>query len=172
MNGHFAVDTLFPDAEEWTIGLREAATLAVPLADDVADLKGRITVAVTQPEMPEDGDFVRVMSLHKSKGLASKVVIVAGCIAGIIPFVDPDEPPAVRAELLREQRRLFYVAITRCTDTLVLSSVQRIAPKVAYRLGARVRPNGNTVPSRFMDELGPGQPAAVRGDDWVADDYG
>jgi DNA helicase-2/ATP-dependent DNA helicase PcrA len=165
------VDLLFPDGEEWAATIREAAILAIPLADDLADLNDKLNAAVTQPEVPENVDYVRVMSLHKSKGLTSKVAIVAGCIAGVIPFIDPDEPPAIRAEILREQRRLFYVAITRCTETLVLSSVKHIAPSVAYTLGASVRRDGLTAASLFMGELGPGQPKAVVGKGWVTDSY-
>ena len=37
-----------------------------------------------------------------------------------------------------EQRRLFYVAITRCSETLVVSSVIRMRRAVAWKIGARV----------------------------------
>ena len=43
----------------------------------------QIRTSVTQPEIPEEGDFVRIMSLQKSKGLTSKVVIVAGCVEAL-----------------------------------------------------------------------------------------
>jgi superfamily I DNA/RNA helicase len=52
------------------------------------------------------------MSLHKSKGLTSKVTIVSGCVQGLIPFVDSEAPHAEAQSIMREQRRLFYVAIT------------------------------------------------------------
>lgn len=165
------VNHLFPPAEEWSLGLYEAAILAAPKAKDLKDLKERVTVAVTQPEVPEDGDFVRVMSLHKSKGLTSKTVIVAGCTEGLIPLIDEDEPPARQAEQLREQRRLFYVAITRGTERLVLSSVSYLDPKDAYKIRAKIKPGGGTVASRFMHELGPDQPAAVKGTVWAAAAY-
>ena len=35
-------------------------------------------------KIPEKADYVRVMSLHKSKGLTSKVTIVSGCVQGLI----------------------------------------------------------------------------------------
>lgn len=157
------VNTLFPAGRVWASGLREAATIALEDAADLGELRERVVSAVTQPELPASGDFVRVMSLHKSKGLTNQTVIVAGCIEGLIPFVDPDEPQSKQQELLREQRRLFYVALTRCTERLILSSVSHIHKKIAYKIGARVRRNESTVASRFLQELGPEQPPARRG---------
>ena len=72
---------------------------------------------------------------------------------------------------MREQRRLFYVAITRCTQTLVISSFTGITRQLAWKIGAQVvwgpGPNGPTVASQFSDELGPAAPAAKRGSLWA-----
>ena len=51
----------------------------IPSSEDLLDL---LRTQITQPEMPEEGFFIRVMSLHKSKGLTARVVIVADCIEG------------------------------------------------------------------------------------------
>lgn len=48
---------------------------------------------------------VRIMSLHASKGLSAPLVIIMSAVEDLIPF--RDKP-------IEEQRRLFYVAITRC----------------------------------------------------------
>jgi superfamily I DNA/RNA helicase len=115
------------------------------------------------------------MSLHKSKGLTSKVVIVAGCTQGLIPFQDKDQPQIEQDAILREQRRLFYVAITRCTEVLVLSSAARMERQMAWKIGAQLQPGrsnvGTTIASQFIDELGPTAPAPRRGDDWAAAGY-
>jgi DNA helicase-2/ATP-dependent DNA helicase PcrA len=169
------VDALLPAGNDDCSVLREVATLALPELESVGDLFDRIKTHITQPEMPEDGEFVRVMSLHKSKGLTSKVAIVAGCTEGLIPFRDDKEPQAEQDAVLREQRRLFYVAITRCTEALVLSSAARMARQLAWKIGAKVQPGksatGNTIASRFLDELGPTAPAPRTGDQWVASGY-
>jgi superfamily I DNA/RNA helicase len=68
---------------------------------------------VTQPQMPEEGESARIMSLQKSKGLTSRVVIAASCVEGIIPVFASDETPAEQDEILKEQRRLFYVALRK-----------------------------------------------------------
>jgi DNA helicase-2/ATP-dependent DNA helicase PcrA len=125
--------------------------------------------------MPEEVDYVRVMSLHKSKGLTSRVTIVSGCTHGLIPFVNFDESPDEAAATLREQRRLFYVAITRCTEILVISSVIRMRRDFAWKIGARVVPgrgaDAPTIASPFIDELGPGAPASKQGAAWVQSGY-
>lgn len=169
------VDALLPAGNDDCSVLREVATLALLQLENVGDLFDRIKTHITQPEMPEEGEFVRVMSLHKSKGLTSKVAIVAGCTEGLIPFRDDEQPQTEQDAVLREQRRLFYVAITRCTEVLVLSSAARMERQLAWKIGARLQPGrsaaGNTIASRFFDELGPTAPAPRTGDQWIASGY-
>ncbi len=165
------VDELLPDHDEDCASLREIALAGMEATSNPSALLDRLRTQITQPDMPETGDYVRVMSLHKSKGLTSKVVIVAGCIEGLIPIridQDPEEDPN---SVLREQRRLFYVAITRATDALLVSSAQSMERRDTHKLGAIVRPGrthmARTVASRFLDELGPSAPAAVEGTAWA-----
>ena len=65
------------------------------------------------------------MSLHKSKGLTAELVILVGCVEGAIPRIDPDAIPDEQRATKEEQRRLFYVAITRPTKMLVF----RVSPR-------------------------------------------
>lgn len=171
------IDSLFPDGDRDTRLLRDAVIPMIEEDEDIepANLLERLRNLITQPEMPESADFVRIMSLQKSKGLTSKVVVVLGCIEGLIPFRDPNEPPAEQEEILREQRRLFYVAITRPTEILVLSSFTYIDRQLAYRIGASVRYSAGgrarTIASRFLAELGQEAPAATRGAVWQEGGY-
>ena len=107
------------------------------------------------------------MSPQKSKGLTSKVVIVTGCIEGLLP-VD-------NAGTIPEQRRLFYVAITRCTDILVFSSFAWIERKLAMSTGIKLRKPrgylGRTIASRFISELGPTAPISRTGKEWQDSGY-
>ena len=164
------VDILLPAANEECAILRETASLGLTEAGEASSLFSYLKRHVTQPEMPEEGDFVRIMSLHKSKGLTSKVVLVVGCTQGIIPFEDPNEPAAEKTLVLEEQRRLFYVALTRCTEVLILSSAARMTRKFAWKIGARVSPGksseASTIASQFLDELGPQAPRSVMGANW------
>lgn len=72
---------------------------------------------VERPVVVTDVDYIRVMSLYKSKGLTADLVVVVGCIQGLIPFIPDDLSSAERDRALEEQRRLFYVAITRTRQT-------------------------------------------------------
>ena len=167
-------NSLFPDGVEWARVLRETALSVLDVVETPADLFEELRIQITQPEMPSEGDFVRVMSLHKSKGLTTRVAVVAGCIEGLIPTVDSADTAAEAQANLEEQRRLFYVAITRCREVLALSSVLRLPVQTAYRLGAEVRGRRGvcrTIASRFLDELGPNSPAAVAGQDWAVGGY-
>jgi DNA helicase II / ATP-dependent DNA helicase PcrA len=116
---------------------------------------------------------VRVMSFHKSKGLSADMVVVVGCSEGLIPpEYDKDKTELSRKEFFEEARRLFYVALTRSRNIVVLSNVVRIPLKVAHRMQARVIPIqysdlGKTVTSRFIAELGPSCPRAVRGESFL-----
>lgn len=106
------------------------------------------------------------MSLHKSKGLTADLVVVVGCMEGLIPFIDSDLPQPDRS--LEEQRRLFYVAITRPRQTLVLSSATHLPRDLAYRMRVPVRgrrgAHVTTIASRFLTELGPTRPRAIAGE--------
>jgi DNA helicase II / ATP-dependent DNA helicase PcrA len=166
------VDILFPDGDEDCSVLREIALLGIEVYVTPGDLLDRLRTHITQPEMPEDGDFVRVMSLHKSKGLTNKVVIVSGCIEGLIPVHNDDAPTAVQDATMQEQRRLFYVAITRCTEVLVISSALQMERALAMKTGATLQSGGGhaarTIASRFVYELGPTAPTPITGPAWVA----
>jgi DNA helicase-2/ATP-dependent DNA helicase PcrA len=95
LNGLSLVDALWDGSDPQTLTIRlAAATLALEVPEGV-DLQPRLAEVLTQPELPRSaGDVIRVMSLHKSKGLTAELVVVAGCIGGAIPSIDPDLPEA------------------------------------------------------------------------------
>lgn len=59
---------------------------------------------------------VTLMTMHSAKGLEFPVVFVAGCESGLIPFDRSD---------VEEERRLFYVSMTRARERLYLSCAGR-----------------------------------------------
>ena len=167
MNSEQLVGALLPEEEDWAEGLRNAAA-ALDLGEVTrTQLLEKIRTNISQPEMPDGGDFVRVMSLHKSKGLTARAVVVTGCIEGLVPKIDETLTPAEQNRSLAEQRRLFYVAVTRCREILVLSSVRRLDAAVANRLTVQTGYGGKTTTSRFVADLGPQCPQAVRGAVWL-----
>jgi DNA helicase-2/ATP-dependent DNA helicase PcrA len=141
-----------------------------------ADLLDALVAAVSLPDIPPDVTEVRIMSLHKSKGLSSPVVIIAGCVEGLLPTApDEDLPPANRDAKLEEERRLFFVGLTRVKaepghgkpGVQVVTSSRTMSIADAKQSGIRpARVVYGTVhlhASRFIQELGPSAPATARG---------
>lgn len=165
------INELFPAGEYWSDPIR----LIVDQNSDfrsIADLLKILQTNIVQPEMPSNVDYVRVMSLHKSKGLNADHVLVLGCIEGILPKA-PDENLSFEDQrrFFEEQRRLFYVAITRAKRTLILSSVLSLPRDIAYRMRAQIvdgdAESAHTIASTFLAELGPTAPRSVSGYDWL-----
>ncbi len=170
--GQALVDALFPTNQDWAEPFRSIAATIEGDEFDVKTLRDTLRTAIIQPELPTDVDYVRVMSLHKSKGLTADLVVVLACIDGLVPSIRDDLTPAERDRALEEQRRLFYVAITRTRGTLVLSSVAFLPRDLAHRMRARVGPGGpthaQTIASRFLTELGPSRPQTALGNTLLA----
>ena len=166
------VDALFPDGNDEVATVRQAALLVIPNVQAPDELLSELRVAITQPELPgTQGNAVRIMSLHKSKGLSARLVVIAGCVAGIIPSIDFDAPEAEQERQRQEQRRLFYVGITRSTETLVLSSAVRMSMRAAQLMRMPIPAGSRSAvlhASPFLAELGPHAPPPVRGDVWRA----
>jgi len=110
------VDRLFPDGQAETRELRALSVQVLEGNPEInrTDFVAELLTAVTQPEIPTNVDFVRIMSLHKSKGLSAPVTIVSGCVEGLLPRrPGADMTAEQQADYFEEQRRLFYVGITR-----------------------------------------------------------
>lgn len=165
--GQDLLDALFPTTNDWAKPYRSLAARIEGDDYKAADLREHLRVGITQPELPTDVDYVRVMSLHKSKGLTADMVVIVGCVEGLVPTAKRDLSPVEQDRLLEEQRRLFYVAITRTRKILVLSSVVSLPRDLAWRMGAQV--HGGTASyaraqaSRFLTELGTSRPRTVLG---------
>lgn len=83
-------------------------------------------------------DAVTLITMHNTKGLEFPVVVVTGLEQGLFPRDDEE------GEDLEEQRRLFYVAVTRAKDELYLSACRW------RRLHGRLY---ESQPSRFLSEI-------------------
>ena len=96
-------------------------------------------------DLDPDADAVAVLTVHKAKGLEFPVVFMPGLVAGRFPTHGRREPLALPLELVREtlpegdfrlqeERRLFYVGMTRARDELVLSHAADYGGGIARRL--------------------------------------
>lgn len=100
------------------------------------------------------------------------MVVVAGCMQGVLPYVDRELSLQEQERQLQEQRRLFYVAITRSSEMLVVSSSLYLDIHIAYRIGALARRQRGgqveTIFTQFFDEFGDEAPEMVPGDYFLA----
>ena len=100
----------------------------------------QITLLTDADEKDPNSDTVKLMTIHAAKGLEFPVVFVAG----LEEMLFPNGISVNTREELEEERRLFYVAITRAKQKLLLTYAN-----TRYRFGSLVQND----PSRFIDEL-------------------
>lgn len=130
-----------------------------------------LLTTIALPTTPEDIDHVRIMSLHSSKGLSAKLVILTSMIDTLIPFLPNTTDSEIIAKANQEARRLFYVAITRCKASsdydgrLIISSFLSIPGIEAARMGIRANPKATlrTRTTRFVSDFGTVSPKPIRG---------
>jgi DNA helicase-2/ATP-dependent DNA helicase PcrA len=94
---------------------------------------------VADADSRSDEGLVTLMTLHNAKGLEYPTVFIAGCEDGVFPH-----SRAIEEGGLEEERRLFYVGITRAMRRLYLTHARRRAVFGAQSYGMR---------SRFLDEI-------------------
>ncbi|HKD99843.1 MAG TPA: UvrD-helicase domain-containing protein [Planctomycetota bacterium] len=104
---------------------------------------GEVALVSDVDRIGGDGDQVTLMTLHSAKGLEFSVVFIAGLEEGLLPHRRSVEERA-GAEGLEEERRLFYVGLTRARARVFLSYARS---RTQY--GADER----TLRSRFLDEI-------------------
>jgi DNA helicase-2/ATP-dependent DNA helicase PcrA len=99
-----------------------------------------VALVSDQDTLEESVKAPTLLTLHAAKGLEFPIVFIVGLNDGILPhsrsFEDPEE--------MQEERRLFYVGITRTMDQLFLIYTQ-------YQSNYGF--NEPTIPSRFMDDI-------------------
>ena len=91
-------------------------------------------------KMEKDADCVNMMTIHTAKGLEFPVVVIAGLEEGLFP----SELSADSPRELEEERRLFYVALTRAEKQVILTYA-----KSRFRYGQMEYMR----PSRFIREI-------------------
>ena len=100
---------------------------------DIASLSGATDEAHT-------ADSVSLMTLHSAKGLEFPVVFIAGIEDGLLPHFHTIK----NQDELHEERRLFYVGVTRAQDLLILSTAKK------RRLYSSIQ---KQEPSRFLSDI-------------------
>lgn len=131
-------------------GLKTKLSWALELEDRIADFEGKaenydyslqaflesISLESAVDHYDESRNAVSLMTLHCAKGLEWPNVWIAGCEEGLTPL---------RSGELEEERRLFFVGVTRARDRLYLSSAGQ-----RQKWGKVM----DCKPSRFLEEMG------------------
>jgi len=115
-----------PDAQDRMDNVRELVEGAVEVVADDGGEVGltpldhflqRATLVTGVDTMDSQADAVTMMTMHNAKGLEFPVVFIAGMEDGLFPLSRAfDDPP-----MLEEERRLFYVGITRAEQKLYIT---------------------------------------------------
>ncbi|WP_034383922.1 ATP-dependent helicase [Deinococcus sp. YIM 77859] len=134
------LDELVNAAEEWS---QEHEGTIADFLDDAALLSSvdDLRAGRENKDVPEDA--VTLMTLHNAKGLEFPVVFIVGVEEGLLPSRNALIEPGG----IEEERRLFYVGITRAMERLFLTAAQN---RLQY--GKTVA----TEDSRFLEEIGGG----------------
>ena len=136
------IDKVLPQGAEWSQRFRPCFE---GFEGGVSELAEKIEENILRPDEQEDSEEdskkVRIMTLYKSKGLTADLVIICHCSDGNIPRKGGNID-------LEEERRLFYVAITRTRKILVLSRIK----------GKK---------SQFIGELGKDCPEIISGEEFL-----
>jgi DNA helicase-2/ATP-dependent DNA helicase PcrA len=119
-------DQLSPD-DIWA-----AADLLMPLAqrlstqhpgDDLPQFLEEIATGAEVDALDPRAEAVNLLTLHAAKGLEFPVVFLVGCEDGLLPLRWPGSAPS--DDEVAEERRLFFVGLTRAQDRLFLSHAGR-----------------------------------------------
>jgi len=98
-----------------------------------------VALVADTDDAEEEEARVRMMTLHSAKGLEFRHVFLAACEEGLLPH-----SRSLEEENLEEERRLFYVGLTRARERCVFTSAWR-----RVHFGAEA----TSTPSRFLAEI-------------------
>jgi DNA helicase-2/ATP-dependent DNA helicase PcrA len=128
--------------ERWE-NLQELRRVAYDMGElDLTTFLEQVALVSDQDTLTEDQNAPTLLTLHSAKGLEFPVVFIIGLDDGALPHQRSFDD----AESMSEERRLFYVGVTRAKDRLLLTRAFR------RRLAG---PSMLSEPSRFLQDLPP-----------------
>jgi superfamily I DNA/RNA helicase len=129
------------EADEAAEALELLAPLAARCGDDLDRFLAELALGDEVDTWDPRADRVSLLTLHAAKGLEFPVVFLTGCEDGLLPLRFGSQPSPAE---LAEERRLFFVGMTRARSHLFLSHAGRRAWRGSVREAA---------PSPFLADL-------------------
>jgi hypothetical protein len=130
----------------------------------------RHQIATDEPLATGDPSNLQVATLWGAKGVTAEHVYILGVCHEALPGRRRNHYPGTEADYVDEQRRLFYVSITRPTKTLVISRALNVSRGAARQLGLTVETGYKFWPdlrmSDFLRDIMSMLPPAVPGGSW------
>ena len=130
----------------------------------------RYEIATRESFAPDEESDLQVATLWGAKGVTADHVYVIGLCEEAIPGSLRDEYPRTEEEFFEEQRRLFYVSITRSRKTLVLSRALQIRRGEAAQLGLTQKQKNrflqNLEMSSYLHDIIDYLPPYQKGENW------
>jgi DNA helicase-2/ATP-dependent DNA helicase PcrA len=130
----------------------------------------RYQIATREPFVSEEVSDLQITTLWGGKGITAEHVYVIGLCKEAIPGTRREDYPGTDLDYEEEQRRLFYVSITRSKRTLVLSRARWIPKGKTGPLGLAVKDGSSHLieleMTPFLRDVINFLPQAVDGDSW------
>jgi DNA helicase II / ATP-dependent DNA helicase PcrA len=137
------IDDGTEEGEERWENVQELRRLTIEYENrTLTDFLETVALISDQDTLSEGKNAPTLLTLHAAKGLEFGAVFIVGLDDGILPHSRSFDDP----EAMEEERRLFYVGITRAEDRLYLLR--------ALRRGGRGY-SEETIPSRYLDDIPP-----------------
>ncbi|MEU1966809.1 UvrD-helicase domain-containing protein [Micromonospora sediminicola] len=159
----FAVPTLDGTGAVRPEDVRTAVDLLTPLArrcgDDLGLFLNQLATGAEVDALDPRAEAVTLLTLHAAKGLEFPVVFLVGAEDGLLPLRWPGSGPDEDA--VAEERRLFFVGLTRAQDRLYVSHAARRARHGAER-ETRPSPFLDVIDPALFDRLGAAEPRRPR----------
>ncbi|BAL93291.1 putative UvrD/REP helicase [Actinoplanes missouriensis 431] len=137
-----------------------AADLLAPLAervgDDLPQFLQQLETGAEVDALDPRAEAVNLLTLHAAKGLEFPVVFLVGCEDGLLPLRWPGSTPT--DDEIAEERRLFFVGLTRAQDRLYVSYSAKRSRHGSEREQAPT-PFLDVIDSGLFERLGEAAPA-------------
>jgi DNA helicase-2/ATP-dependent DNA helicase PcrA len=141
------VKELIAGALDFTADLLEEEELPADRFTELDFFLQRVALVAAVDSLDAGAESITLMTLHNAKGLEFPVVFISGLEDGLFPLSRAYDDPSA----LEEERRLFYVGITRAEDKLYLTHARQRRRAGEFMFG-RLSPFAEAIDGSLLEE--------------------